>query len=128
MEKQDEFQLIGVWPIQSAIDLAISIDELCEPVYLNQFTIITGGGICLNNGQKDAPIKLYDFNDPDFEPDELKLISYAISCEFYEKLTWPEQSYFWVKHAIENRLDVLQMMHPEFYLEPADIADYEMSK
>lgn len=73
LEKQDEFQLIGVWPIQSAIDLESSIDELCNSVYLNQFKLLTKGGICLNNGTKDAPIKLFDFNDPDFEPDELKV-------------------------------------------------------
>lgn len=82
----------------------------------------------MNNGAKDAPIKLFDFNDPDFEPDELEFVSFAISDECYEKLTWPEQSYFWVKHAIENQLNILQMMHPELYLDPVDIANYEMSK
>lgn len=112
------YRLIGVWPIQSARSLENSIDEHCEPIYGNQFTIIRLGGISFDNGVNDNLIELRESKD---YSGDLKFISYGISDEIEEKLYRDDHDFYWVKHAISKRLDALQMSMPECYLEPAGL-------
>ena len=113
------YRIMGVWPIQSAKGLIEEIDDItCDPTHGVQFTIISSGGLWLDNDKDD---KLIIPVDSSVEADPLNLVVHSISDEIGEKLYFNSHEhadYFWLIHAADKELNAFDMSMPGAFLEP----------
>ena len=132
---EQEYNILGVYPMQSAKDLIDSIDEhVSIPLNNVHFTIIEWGGIVLNIGKKDYSLNDREkvlnseaFTDAEPLPDKLKTaditeIIYSMSEEIYSAMSIKNctHKYYCLKHAVDLDMDRFDMEDPQAFLNPVN--------